>query len=69
MNSKNKRILGEFCTTLVTNEVFDDIQDNILPQKSVIHRVCERYFPFREEHELKAFYQWYTDEKRDVRIK
>lgn len=69
MNSQNKRILGEFCTTLVTNEVLDDIKDNILPKESVIHRLCDKYFPFREDHELKSFYQWYTDDKRDVRIK
>jgi dTDP-glucose pyrophosphorylase len=69
MISQNKRILGEFCTTLVTNEVLDDIKDKILPEGSVIHRICERYFPFRQEHELKAFYQWYIDNKRNVRIK
>jgi hypothetical protein len=69
MNSQNKRIFGEFCTTLVTNEVLDDIENKVLPQGSVIHRTCDKYFPFREEHELKSFYQWYTDDKRDVRIK
>jgi dTDP-glucose pyrophosphorylase len=69
MNSQNKRIFGEFSTTLITNEVLDDIKNNILPQGSVIHRICDKYFPFREEHELKSFYQWYIDDKRDVRIK
>lgn len=69
MNSQNKRIFGELCTALVTNEVLDDIENKVLPQGSVIHRICDKYFPFREEHELKLFYQWYTDDKRDVRIK
>ena len=69
MNSQNKRIFGELSTTLVTNEVLDDIKNNILPQGSVTHRICDKYFPFREEHELKSFYQWYIDDKRDVRIK
>lgn len=61
MNSQNKRLFGEFCTTLITNEVLDDINNNILPKESVIHRICDKYFTFQEEQHIQEFEQWYTE--------
>jgi dTDP-glucose pyrophosphorylase len=63
MNSQNKRLVGEFCTTLVINEVFDDITTNKIPQGSVIHRICDKYFRFSEAHNIPEFIYWYADNK------
>jgi hypothetical protein len=59
MNSQNKRFIGEFCTTLVTNEVLDDINNNLIPKDSVIHVPCERYFIFNEAHCIEEFEKWF----------
>ncbi len=56
MNSQNKRFIGEFSTTLVTNEVLDDI---CIPKDSVIHVPCERYFIFNEAHCIEEFEKWF----------
>lgn len=58
MNSKNKRFIGEFCTTLVTNEVLDEI-----PMNSVIHVPCERYFIFNEAHCIEEFEKWFQSDE------
>lgn len=63
MNSQNKRLVGEFCTTLVVNEVLDDIKDNKVPENSVIHKVCDKYFRFSEAYHIPEFIQWYSDNK------
>jgi dTDP-glucose pyrophosphorylase len=63
MNSHNKRLVGEFCTTLVVNEVLDDVLNNKIPDNSVIHKLCDKYFRFSEAHHIPEFIQWYSHNK------
>jgi hypothetical protein len=63
MNSQNKRYIGEFCTTLVTNELFDDIKNNKIPNGSVIHKPVKKYFIFNQAHHIIEFETWYKEKQ------
>jgi len=63
MNSQNKRYIGEFCTTLVTNELFDDISSNKIPNGSVTHKPVKKYFIFNEAHHVTEFETWYKEKQ------
>lgn len=61
MTSRNQRIVGEFCTTIIANELFDDIKDGKQDQNSIIHRPCNNYFIFQTPNDIRVFENWYTE--------
>jgi dTDP-glucose pyrophosphorylase len=68
MNSRNQRYRGEFCTSLIANELFDDIRNNKIPDNSVIHVGCSKFFKFNEEHTLEEFRRWYENRIRNPTV-
>lgn len=61
MISRNQRYLGEFCTSLIANELFDDILDKKIQDDSVIHVSCPKFFKFNNPSTLDEFRIWYEN--------
>ena len=61
MTSRNQRILGELCTTLVPNELFDEINNGTTKKHSIIHRPCDNYFIFQDPNDITVFENWYNE--------
>ena len=64
MKSQNKRLVGEFCTTLIMNEIVDDMNWGVIPRGSMIHALCEEYHVFQEGEHVTQFEQWYKTKYR-----
>lgn len=61
MTSRNQRIIGEFCTTIIANELFDDIKTGQKDSGSIIHRSCNNYFIFQHPNDIRIFENWYKE--------
>jgi hypothetical protein len=68
MTSRNQRILGELCTTLVANELFDEINNGTAKNHSIIHRPCDNYFIFQDPNDITVFENWYNDFQLNPRV-
>ena len=68
MTSRNQRILGELCTTLVANELFDEINNGTAKKHSVIHRPCDNYFIFQDPNDITVFENWYNEFQLNPRV-
>lgn len=68
MTSRNQRILGEICTTLVANELFDEINNGTAKKHSVIHRPCDNYFIFQDPNDITVFENWYNEFQLNPRV-
>jgi dTDP-glucose pyrophosphorylase len=68
MTSRNQRILGELCTTLVANELFDEINNGTAKKHSVIHRPCDDYFIFQDPNDITVFENWYNEFTLNPRV-